>query len=310
MKAIRIAGGKPEFVEETLDESGGIRVKVASSAICGSDLHMLHAGWAEGRILGHEFAGYTDDGTAVTVEPNLGCGRCGHCQQGYRSHCDSGVRFLGVDLDGGMAEYVRVPEAALFRLPTGIDIASAALMEPLAVSAHGLNRARIEPGDRVLIVGAGPIGLAAAAVLHGRGMEFDITARYEHQKIAAEMLGGGTEARQGYDVVIDAVGTSDSLRESIERTRPMGRVVMVGTFWEPASLDVQFSVREVELIAASQYRTGHCDGEFGEAGRLLLDKPQVADAIITHRFPLEAAAEAFDTAGNRAVGAIKVVFQP
>ena len=170
---------------------------------------MIREGWAEGRVLGHEFAGITDDGTAVTVEPNLGCGHCPHCRDGYRSHCDEGPQFIGVSLDGGMAEYARVPEAALFPLPTGIDLSIASLMEPLAVAAHGLNRARVSESDRVLVVGAGPIGLASAAVLCGRGIRFDVTARYEHQKLAAEKLGGGLDISGEYDVVVDAVGSTD-----------------------------------------------------------------------------------------------------
>ncbi|MCZ6830548.1 MAG: alcohol dehydrogenase catalytic domain-containing protein [Gammaproteobacteria bacterium] len=308
MKTIRIIDGQPQYLKEELGNSAGVRVKIRSSSICGSDLHMIQQGWAEGRVLGHEFAGTTDDGTAVTVEPNLGCGRCQHCREGYRSHCDEGAQFIGVDLDGGMAEYALVPEAALFPLPTGIDLSSASLMEPLAVAAHGLNRARVTDSDKVLIIGAGSIGLAAAAILCGRGMPFDMTARYDHQKAAAEQLGGNLQAGRGYDVVLDAVGTTDSIKESISRCRPMGRIAFVGTLWNPATLGLAFCAREVELIAATTYRVGHSDGEFHEAGKLLAAKPHIAAVLISHRFPLEAAVEAFATARDRAAGAIKVVF--
>lgn len=308
MKAIRVIDGRPRYQEEELAANNGVKVKITSSSICGSDLHMIREGWAEGRVLGHEFAGITDDGTPVTVEPNLGCGRCVHCRDGYRSHCDEGPQFVGVSLDGGMAEYAVVPATALFTLPTGIDLSIASLMEPLAVAAHGLNRARVAESDRVLIVGAGPIGLASAAVLGGRGICFDVTARYEHQKLAAERLGGGLDSSGEYDVVVDAVGSTDSISESIARCKPMGRIAFVGTLWTPATLDLAFCAREVELIAASTYQAGHCDGEFNEAGKLLAENPHIAEALITHRFPLEAATEAFATAADRAAGAIKVVF--
>ncbi len=309
MKAIRIEGGQPLYIEAQEPGTDGVRIKVASSSICGSDLHMVNAGWAEGRILGHEFAGVTDDGTAVTVQPNFGCGKCHSCEQGYTAHCDEGTVYFGVFTDGGMAEYVRVPEAAVFPLPTGIQLADACLMEPLAVSAHGLNRARVTEKDRVLVVGAGPIGLAAAAILKSRGMTYDITARYEHQKQAAELLGGNTEPSGHYDVVVDAVGNTASIAEAIQHCKPMGRIAFVGTLWEDASIDMSFCSKEIELIAATTYRSVHPKGEFHEAGKALSAVPEIARALISHRFPLEAASEAFTTANNRASGAIKVAFE-
>lgn len=308
MKAIRVLDGAPRFVEEPAPAGAGVRVKIASSSICGSDLQMLKQGWVEGRILGHEFSGTTDDGVAVAVQPNLGCGHCGYCRQGYASHCDEGTRYLGVAEDGGMAEYVHVPESALFKLPSGIDLSSAALIEPLAVAAHALNRARVTERDRVLVVGAGAIGLASAAILFGRGKAFDISARHPHQQNAAQRLGGGTEPGYGYDVVVDAVGSSDSLADAVQRCKPLGRVVLVGSLWRPAQLDLGFCAKEVELIAATTYRVGHPRGEFHEAGKTLVNQPEVSAAMISHRFPLEAAVEAFAAAGDRAGGAIKVVF--
>jgi 2-desacetyl-2-hydroxyethyl bacteriochlorophyllide A dehydrogenase len=308
MKVVRIVDGKPSFEDAELPGGDGVRVRVATASICGSDLHMIDNGWAEGLVMGHEFAGYTDDGSAVTVEPNLGCGHCWACAEGHRSHCTEGTRYVGINVDGGMAEYVLVPEASIFRLPSGLDVDSACLIEPLAVAAHGLNRARVSAKDKVLVVGAGPIGLATAAILQGRGMAFDITARYPHQQAAAATLGGHTEASDGYDVVVDAVGSSDSIADAIARCRPMGRVALVGSLWTPASLDIAFCARELELIAATTYRAGHKHGEFNEAAQVLQQSPHITDALITHRYPLEAAAEAFDTAAHRASGAIKVMF--
>jgi threonine dehydrogenase-like Zn-dependent dehydrogenase len=305
MKAIRVTGGRPELVETDLPKQG-VRVRIAASSICGSDLHLMREGWVEGQILGHEFAGTTDDGSAVAVIPSLGCGRCQWCLEGYHSHCDDGIAIIGVSGDGGMAEYVRVPDYTLFPLPSGIPLANASLLEPLAVAAHGLSRARASQGDRVLVIGAGPIGLAAAAVLRGREMAFDVSARHPHQAQAAERLGGGTAPSGSYDLVVDAVGSSDSLAAAVGQCRPFGRIAMLGSFWQPARLDMSFCTREVELISATAYHRA----DFEEAGALLAGEPTIADSLITHRFPLEAAAEAFDTASDRAAGAIKVVFEP
>ena len=111
-------------------------VQVASSSICGSDLHLISLGWVEGQILGHEFAGYTPDGTAVAVEPLLGCNHCDFCDEGRYALCLNGTSYLGIDQQGGMAEYVEVPEHLLCELPSGLPIESACLTEPMAVAVN------------------------------------------------------------------------------------------------------------------------------------------------------------------------------
>jgi threonine dehydrogenase-like Zn-dependent dehydrogenase len=207
-----------------------------------------------------------------------------------------------------MAEYVVAPAANLVRLPTGLDIASAALVEPLAVAVHGLDRARVSASERVLVIGGGPIGLAAVAALAGRGIHCDIDARYEHQRSAALRLGAALQVGDGYDVVLDAVGTADSLLASVRRLRPMGRIGLLGSFWEPTPLDALFCMREIELIPAMTYSCRSPRRNFEEAGQLLHASPEIADTLITHRFPLEAVSEAFATARARSEGAIKVAF--
>ena len=286
----------------------GVRIKIVTSSICGSDFHIMNMGIVEGRILGHEFAGTTPDGIAVAVEPLSSCGECPPCSEGYRAHCHVKSVVTGVFEDGGMAEYVVMPEETLVELPTGLDIGCAALVEPLAVAVHGLDRARVREGDRVLVIGAGPIGLAAAAALNARGLAYDISARHDHQKAAAEEFGANLAVADGYDVVIDAVGTGDSLLEAIQRVKPQGRVGVLGTFWNPTNIPFEFSGREIELIASVQYQCKSPNRNFEEAANMLLANPKIADAMITHRFPLDACTEAFATAANRADGAIKVVF--
>lgn len=309
MKAIRIIDGKPSLVEVPKPSGDGVMVQVASSSICGSDLHLISLGWVEGQILGHEFAGYTPDGTAVAVEPLLGCNHCDFCDEGRYALCLNGTSYLGIDQQGGMAEYVEVPEHLLCELPSGLPIESACLTEPMAVAVNGLERARVRPSDRILIIGAGAIGLATAAVLHARKMPFDISARHPFQQSIAESLGGDNSPTEGYDVVIDAVGNSDSIADAIERVRPRGRIGMVGSFWRPAELNIGFCAKEVEMIAAAGYKCRRPERTFEEAAGILLANPGIADALITHRFPLDGAAEAFETAADRASGAIKVRFE-
>ena len=222
MKAIRIVDGQPTLVETAKPDGDGVRVKVASSSICGSDLHLIGLGWVEGQILGHEFAGYTPDGTAVAVEPMLGCNHCACCDEGRYALCLNGTSYLGIDRQGGMAEYVEVPEHLLCELPSGLPIEDACLTEPLAVAVNGLDRVGVQAADRVLIIGAGAIGLATAAVMHARGMTFDISARHPAQQAVAEALGGDTSPSDGYDVVIDAVGSSEGSRWSLRSARASG----------------------------------------------------------------------------------------
>jgi threonine dehydrogenase-like Zn-dependent dehydrogenase len=308
MKAIKVIDKKPVLVNVPVPKGQDVRVKVVSSSICGSDLHMMETGFFGDNIIGHEFAGITDDGTAVAIEPLVGCGHCGFCDEGYTIHCEHGFSLMGVLADGGMAEYVSVPASSLIALPTGLDIRNASLIEPLAVAVHGIERARIREGDRVLIIGAGPIGLAVGAVLRARGIPYDLIARYPHQKQAAEILGAKFNPDGHYDVVMDAVGSSASLKESTEKVKPMGRIGLVGMFWEATELDAVFCTKEVELIPAAGYQCKSPSRNFDEARIILHRHPEIAQALITHRYPLDGVEEAFETAGNRAAGAIKVVF--
>ena len=310
MKAIQVIDRKPQLIDMPTPSGEGVKVRVVATSICGSDLHMMEKGWTEGRVPGHEFSGFTPDGTAVTVEPLLGCGNCGFCEQGYTIQCEAGVTFIGIGAAGGMAEFVEAPAANLVPLPTGMDILHGSLVEPLAVALHGLSQARITPKDRVLVIGAGAIGLAVAAALHARGLEFDIQVRPPHQAVAATRLGAGLEVHESYDVVIDAAGTSDSLAQAIEHLRPRSRLAMLGTFWNPVEMPMAFCSKEVEMIGAMTYKCRDPDRTFVEAARLLHENPHIADTLITHRFPLDAAQEAFATAADRASGAIKVCFEP
>jgi threonine dehydrogenase-like Zn-dependent dehydrogenase len=308
MRAIRVEDRTPRLVEVPAPAGEGVEVKVHASSICGSDLHMMKMGILEGQLIGHEFAGTTPDGTAVAVEPLLGCGSCWACDEGDRGHCVKGIRMMGVFEAGGMAETVLAPATSLVKLPTGLDLSIAALVEPLAVALRGLDRARVSAADRVLVIGAGPIGLAAVATLQGRGTACDIAARHPHQQEAARKLGAGLDPDGVYDVVVDAVGSTDSISQAVRMVKPMGRITMLGSFWKAVELDSSFCLKEAELIPASGYKCKAPSRNFAEAAGLLHSRPAIADVLVTHRFPLEAVDEAFAAAADRAAGAIKVVF--
>ena len=119
MRAVRIVDGTPTLETLAGPEGDGVCVKVVSSSICGSDLHLLDGGIAEGMILGHEFCGIAPDGTPVAVEPMAGCGSCWACDEGHLSFCSNGAIFYGIGLPGGMADEIIVHPDALVALPVG-----------------------------------------------------------------------------------------------------------------------------------------------------------------------------------------------
>lgn len=147
MRAVRIEKGAPVACELPKPSGKGVRVKVTSASICGTDLHMMEKGWMEGVVPGHEFAGYTPEDKAVAVEPIFGCGNCHYCDDGYITHCEHGSTMIGGKINGGMAEYVEVPASTIYELPSGLDVSTASLIEPLAVAVHGLNQGRVTSRD-------------------------------------------------------------------------------------------------------------------------------------------------------------------
>ena len=193
MRAVRSVHGEPTLVD--VDEPAGDWpvLDVSAVGICGSDLALLS--WSLPATIGHEFAG-TIDGTAYCVEPTMRCGTCDQCLIGAPQRCRN-QRLLGVTLDGGLADRVAVQPECLVPLPDGLPVANASLVEPLAVSWHALRRVSAVPGERVLVVGGGSIGLLAVAAAKAMGLDVDLEARHPHQKAAGERLGAGTPNGEG-----------------------------------------------------------------------------------------------------------------
>lgn len=309
MRAVRTVAGQVEVVEVPSPTGDGVHVRVVSAGICGSDLHLL--GDIEGITLGHEIAGVTEDGTPVAVEPLSPCRRCAACRRGDYNLCEIGTAMIhGISRDGGMADEVLVPQQAVVPLPAGLDPKDACLVEPIAVVVHGLRRAGLRPDERVAVVGGGNIGLCAVAAARGSGAEVALVARHDAQRAAGERL-GAVSMEGEYDLVVEAAGTESALEEAVRLAKPGGRVSIVGSYWNPVTLPgVQMSMKEVDLIPASLYGREGTARDIEVATALLAANPEIPRALITHRFPLEAAAEAFAAAGDRSAGSIKVVLEP
>ncbi len=313
MRAVRATASGPAVVE--VDEPGGdgLLIEVASSSICGTDVAFMQMG-ALDFTFGHEFAGYVSgspDGPAYAIEPTVSCGSCEQCRAGFTQRCTGEHCNLGIFVDGGLADRVRVPQQNLVALPAGLDVQDACLVEPGAVAWHGVRRAQVQHGERVVVVGGGSIGLLCAAALRYQGHPVDLEARHPHQRAAADRLGAGAPSGS-YDVVLEAVGTESGIARCADLARPGGRIILLGVFPETAPVPGTIGlVKELSWIFAMAYGRDP-DGvrEVERTAAMLAANPDIARTLVTHRFPLDDAAEAFRVASDRAAGAIKVVLHP
>lgn len=317
---------------------GEVRLRVRACGLCGSDLHLLGAGLLpEGRVPGHEMAGVVDalgdgvegwrEGDAVAVEPFRTCGRCVVCRSGRGPLCRTG-KLLGVHAEGGLADYAVAPAARLFPAPAGLAPETAALAEPLAVAVHGLRRGGLARGQRVLVLGAGAVGLLTlfAARALGAG-EVWATARHPHQAERARALGadrllGEADASRealealGREAPVDLVaetvgGRADTLELAAAAVRPGGAVAVLGLFLGRVALDaLPLLLKEVTLAWSYCYRHGEENADFDDALRILAAQPEAARSLVTHALPLEEAERAFSVAADKAAGALKVSVLP
>jgi threonine dehydrogenase-like Zn-dependent dehydrogenase len=309
MRAVRSREGNPIVLD--VGEPGGDWpvLEVASASICGSDLTLL--GWNLPVTLGHEIAG-TLDGRAYCVEPTVRCGRCDQCLLGAPQRCrgEAPHGIIGVAFDGGLAERVAVPPDCLVALPESLDVRDASLVEPLAVSWHALRKVAAAPGERVLVVGGGSVGLLAVAAAAAMGLEVDLEARHDHQRAAGECLGAGAPHGQ-YDITVEAAGTDTALATCVRKAAPGGRIALVGVAADDRRVpSIPFVMNELSMVGCNCYDNGAGGHEFAQSAAVLADNPQIAQTVITHRFALDDAAEAFRVAADRAGGAIKVVLEP
>jgi 2-desacetyl-2-hydroxyethyl bacteriochlorophyllide A dehydrogenase len=317
---------------------GEVRVRIGACGICGSDLHLLEAGGLRpGLVPGHEMMGVVDAlgpgvsgleaGARVAVEPFRTCGACPACRAGRGNLCPDG-RLLGVHAPGGLAEYAVAPAERLFAVPEDLPAPVAALAEPLAVSVHGLRRAAFSSGQRVLVLGAGAVGLLTVLAARALGAgEVWVSARHPHQARAAEAAGanrvlGEAEATpetlrslgrsREVDVVVETVGgRADTLAAAGAAIRPGGTVSVLGLFLEPVSLDtIPLLMKEATLAWSYCYEHGDGGADFADAVSILDARREAAGRLVTHTVPLAEAPRAFSLAADRKAGAIKVSILP
>lgn len=298
-------------VREVLDPEPGpdqLLLQVAACGICGSDLKAR--GWmADGTIMGHEYAGTVvaagadvagawPVGTPATALPVLGCGRCADCGVGDPARCAQGAAIGVGGAPGGFAELVVVSAAEAVALPPGLDPVLGALVEPLAVGLHAVNRARVAPGDRVLVVGAGPVGLAVALWAARAGaVEVVVSDPSAARRELAGALGAttvvdptATELGAAYDVAVECVGIPGMLGTVLDALASRGRGVVAGVCADPDPVSpLAGVVKDVELHFVSYYRRA----EFAAAARLLgAGRLPEAERMVSRRVGLEDLEEA------------------
>lgn len=338
-----VFGGRGEIRVDEVPEpelsASGIVLEVSACGICGSDLHIIASGRgvAPGQVMGHEFAGTVvavgeelegiTIGDRVVAMPMLPCGKCPPCSRGEVELCATGFSpGIAFGYPGAFAERVHVPQAKLgrtvFRLPDELDLATAALSEPLAVAVHAHRISEPRGLHTVAIIGLGTIGQLVGRVLLAAGVErviavdvSELRLELARQRGIDAIMGGAdtidrVRAALGPGEAIDAVfecsGVPMLAQAATRLVRRGGTVMIVAVYEAPALVDVAaFALRQVTVRGSTAYQPQ----DFARAIELLAHAEIGAEAIVTHRASLAELPEAF--ALQRATDrSVKVLVQP
>jgi threonine dehydrogenase-like Zn-dependent dehydrogenase len=286
MKAARfIDVGKIDFTDEKIPEvkPNEVLVKVKNSGICGTDLH-IYKGEVKGlvkqrTVLGHEFCGVIEKvgsqvkdhqaGESVAIEPNLFCGACHFCRNAKKHFCTN-WSAIGLSRDGGFAEYCVIPSSAAYVMPKTLKFKNAAFFEPMACVLHGIERARVQVGETVVVQGAGSIGQLYTQALNRLGVAKIIVADIDEDKLKLSKKFGAhvvVNAKKenlidvvkaetnglGAQVMIDAAGLLTTIPTALSLLENTGRIVIFGVPPEGKKVEiVPFDIyrREIEIIGS------------------------------------------------------------
>ncbi|WP_095012074.1 zinc-dependent alcohol dehydrogenase [Tsuneonella mangrovi] len=320
--AVYVAKGHFEVAEgrRLNPGTGEVTVKVGFVGLCGTDLHVYH-GHMDHRvcppgIIGHEMSGVVEaigdevegfaPGEKVVVRPLDYCGKCPACLAGH-SHICHNLKFMGVDTTGALQSYWTVKARTLHKLPNGIDLRRGALVEPLAVACHDVARARVATGDKVVVLGGGPIGQLIALVARAKGADVLVSepaaVRREYSAKAGlasfDPASGDLTAHvmdwtngKGADVVFEVAGVQATVSTMTDIAAVRGRICVVAIHSSKPQVDLfRFFWRELELVGARVYEAV----DFDDAIELIANGEVDVDALITQVLPIEQVQHAFET---------------
>jgi threonine dehydrogenase-like Zn-dependent dehydrogenase len=315
---------------------GQVVVRPTAVGICGSDFHFFegrlseHAGGSGfPRIQGHEVAATVEavgpgcreglePGQTVALFPLTACGHCYPCRIGRPNVCVN-FSLIGIHEDGGLQEQLRIDDAQVFPI-AGASPAVAALVEPVSIAMRAVHRGRIANGERVVVLGAGPIGQSLLVAAQDRGASVLLVDPLEDRLALAAALGAETSpwtnaaevvahARawsggDGPQVVIDATGVPAAVEAAVELVTPAGRVVQVGMSGDSVTLRLgSFTEKELDVVGVACCGTG----EFAEAVDLVERNATRLASLVSHEFPLAEAPQALEFAMEHPSEVMKVV---
>jgi L-gulonate 5-dehydrogenase len=316
-------------------EAGCVVVRPEAIGLCGSDFHYFHGNLGSvsdddlyPRIQGHEFSAIVEDvgpscpfglqsGQRVAVWPVIACGTCHACLRGLGNACER-ITLIGVHRDGALQEYLSIPAAQAFPV-VGADARLAAFIEPMSIAVRTVVRGRVAPGERVLVLGAGPIGQAVAIAALDRGAQVllvdRLAARLERSASGVDvalvapgddLAAGAREWGEGAlpEVVVEATGAAEPMRSALDAVAQTGRVLVVGLSTHEVPLRIgTLPFRELDLLGISTCSAG----DFAEAVSLVGRRSDAVERLITHEYALEDAPAAIAFAIDNPEEAMKVL---
>ncbi|MEO1537004.1 MAG: alcohol dehydrogenase catalytic domain-containing protein [Pseudomonadota bacterium] len=288
---------------------GEILIRVEAAGICGTDRHLYRGEFPSvpNKILGHEFSGIVvqrgdtaiAEGTRVTCDPNAWCGTCGQCLRGRVNLCAHNIA-TGIHRDGGFAEFCAFPASKAVPLPADLDPLHGAFCEPLACTLHGMDIGAARPGEKVLVVGGGVIGLMAVQIACLAGAEVLLLTRSAEKQALGRDLGAshavGTEETfrdiwpDGADLVVECAGVSATVAQAPRLARTGGRVVVLGVLPQGEEVPIEpfdLLFREVQMHFSFLNPFTHA-----RAAALIADGSIDVAPLISRTIDLETAAQA------------------
>ena len=322
MKSVRLHGtGDLQVHDEPLPVAGvGEKlVRIKSVGVCGSDLHWFSEGSIGDAkldhplVLGHEFAGETEDGQRVAVDPAIPCGRCEFCLEGDPNLCENLIFAGDGKTDGALRECLAWSDKSLIPIPDSISDADGAMLEPLGIAIHTVDLGRVKAGMTVGVFGCGPIGLLIIQMAKLSGAtNILVTDKLEHRVEAAKRFGASQAFlvedtrglsmmraavdERGVDVAFEAAGTQDAIDDAFAAVSPGGKVILAGIPDDDKTSFTASMARRKGLTIKLVRRMKHT---YPRAIELVSKGLVDVRSLVTHRFPLEQATEAFSVAQRR-----------